>query len=114
MAFVKDQIELLNPKALEILFNVAEMDKLKFFEDLIEKFKVNSSDNLLKSLMKVYLNSREMRSGVVALIEVLVPLFNLKRELLDFFIGTFVCSVFAVAKDPQAILVLSNVLLALL
>jgi hypothetical protein len=41
-----------------------------------------------------------------------MPLFNLKKEMLDFFIGTFVCSVFAVAKDPRAILLLANLLLA--
>lgn len=62
--------------------------------------------------MKVYLNSTEMRGGVAVLVETLVPLFNLKKELLDFFIGTFVCSVFAVAKDMRAVLILCNILLA--
>ena len=62
--------------------------------------------------MKLYLNHSQVRYSVIVLVEGLVPLFNLKKELLDFFVGTFVCSVFAVAKDPRAILLLANVLLA--
>jgi hypothetical protein len=62
--------------------------------------------------MKIYLNHVQFRQGVIALIETLLPLFNLKKELLDFFIGTFVCSVFAAAKDPRAVLLLANLLLA--
>lgn len=62
--------------------------------------------------MKKYLNQPVFRGPIIALIESVVPLFNLKKELFDFFNGTFICSIFSVAKESRSVLLLANVLLA--
>lgn len=114
MEFIKGQIESNNEKAMEIIYCINEIDKVKFFEFIIEQFKQNSSENLLKTLMKKYINESELRGSILASIEAMAPLFNEKKEIFDFFNGTFVFSVFSVAKDSRGILSLANLLLSLL
>lgn len=67
---------------------------------------------MLKTLLKKYINDPKFRSPLIALIESFCILFNEKKELFDFFNGTFVFSVFSVAKDTRCILLLANILLS--
>ena len=56
LPFIKDQIEFNNVQALQVLFYIIEIDRVKVLEYLVENFKANSTDNFLKTLMKKYMN----------------------------------------------------------
>lgn len=98
LPFIQAQIDNNSLKALELLQYIIEIDKLKFFDYLIQQFKSDSNNNLLKILIKKYLNNNKFAKPILFIIESLSPLFNESKELFDFFMGTFVISVLSLTK----------------